>query len=35
MLRGPIFVSDFDREIEQVAEILQKDFSNIYQEAAL
>jgi hypothetical protein len=33
MLRGPIFVSDFDREIQQVAEILQKDFSNIYLHA--
>lgn len=32
MLRGPIFVSDFDREIEQVAEILKKDFSTIYKE---
>jgi len=31
MLRGPIFVSDFDREIEQVAEILKKDFSTIYK----
>jgi phosphoenolpyruvate carboxykinase (diphosphate) len=33
MLRGPIFVSDFEREIEQVAEILQKDFSGIYQKS--
>ena len=32
MLRGPIFVSDFDREIEQVADILHKDFSTIYKE---
>lgn len=32
MLRGPIFVSDFDREIEQVADILKKDFSTIYKE---
>jgi phosphoenolpyruvate carboxykinase (diphosphate) len=32
MLRGPIFVSDFDNEIEQVAEILKKDFSDIYRE---
>jgi hypothetical protein len=31
MLRGPIFVSDFDREIEQVSEILKRDFSNIYR----
>ncbi|MDQ2712087.1 MAG: hypothetical protein M3Y24_07630 [Acidobacteriota bacterium] len=32
MLRGPIFVSDFDREIEQVAEILGKGFSDIYKQ---
>jgi len=32
MLRGPIFVSDFDREIELVAGILEKDFSGIYRE---
>lgn len=32
VLRGPIFVSDFDGEIEQVAEILHKDFSGIYKE---
>ena len=32
VLRGPIFVSDFDREIELVAEILKKDFSTIYRE---
>jgi len=32
VLRGPIFVSDFDSEIEQVADILQKDFSTIYRE---
>ncbi|MDQ6698960.1 MAG: hypothetical protein M3Z36_02090 [Acidobacteriota bacterium] len=31
MLRGPIFVSDFDREMDQVAEILRKDFSTIYK----
>jgi len=31
VLRGPIFVSDFEREIEQVADILQRDFSTIYQ----
>ena len=31
MLHGPIFVSDFDRDIDQVAEILHKDFSSIYQ----
>jgi hypothetical protein len=32
MLRGPIFVSDFDREIQHVADILTKDFSTIYKE---
>lgn len=32
MLRGPIFVSDFEREIEDVANILKKDFSIIYRE---
>ncbi len=32
MLRGPIFVSDFEREIEEVADILMKDFSVIYRE---
>ena len=32
VLRGPIFVSDFDGEIEQAAEILKKDFSTIYRE---
>jgi len=32
VLRGPIFVSDFDAEIEQVADILKKDFSTIYKE---
>ena len=32
-LPGPIFVSDFDREIEQVAEILKRDFSTIYKKA--
>ncbi len=32
MLRGPIFVSDFDREIDQVADILKRDFSTIYKE---
>jgi hypothetical protein len=31
VLRGPIFVSDFDREIQQVSDILDKDFSNIYK----
>ena len=32
MLRGPIFVSDFESEIEQVKDILNKDFSTIYKE---
>ncbi|MDQ2949554.1 MAG: hypothetical protein M3Y27_27060, partial [Acidobacteriota bacterium] len=32
MLRGPIFVSDFDREIDQVENILNKDFSTIYKQ---
>ncbi len=31
VLRGPIFVSDFESEIGQVAEILKKDFSTIYK----
>ncbi len=30
LLRGPVFVSDFDQEIQQVADILKKDFSTIY-----
>jgi phosphoenolpyruvate carboxykinase (diphosphate) len=32
VLKGPIFVTDFHRDIEQVAEILAKDFSSIYRE---
>src|SRR5258708_19436090 len=28
--KGPVFVSDYHREIEQVAAILAKDFSTIY-----
>ncbi len=32
VLRGPIFVSDYDREIGHVADILKKDFSTIYKE---
>ena len=32
MLRSPIFVADFYSDIEQVAEILKKDFSQIYRE---
>ena len=31
VLRGPIFVSDFEREIQQVADILKKDFSTVYK----
>jgi len=31
MLKGPVFVSDFQRDTEQVAEILAKDFSTIYR----
>jgi hypothetical protein len=31
MLKGPVFVTDFHRDTEQVAEILAKDFSNIYK----
>ena len=32
ILKGPVFVSDYQREIEQVEEILKKDFSTIYKE---
>jgi len=31
MLKGPVFVTDFQRDTEQVAEILAKDFSTIYR----
>ncbi len=31
ILEGPVFVGDFHRDIEQVAEILKKDFSGIYK----
>ena len=31
MLRGPVFVADFYKDIEDVAEILKKDFSAIYR----
>ncbi len=31
VLKGPVFVTDFHRDIEQVAEILAKDFSGIYR----
>ena len=33
MLRGPIFVSDFEREFDEVAEILKRDFSRIYKKS--
>jgi hypothetical protein len=29
ILKGPVFVSDYDRDIEEVARILEMDFSNI------
>jgi hypothetical protein len=32
VLKGPVFVSDFHSEIEQVARIVAKDFSGIYKE---
>jgi phosphoenolpyruvate carboxykinase (diphosphate) len=31
MLKGPVFVTDFQRDTQQVAEILAKDFSMIYK----
>jgi hypothetical protein len=31
ILKGPVFVSDYHDEVEQVASILQKDFSGIYK----
>jgi hypothetical protein len=31
ILKGPVFVSDYDADIEQVAAILNKDFSGIYK----
>ena len=31
ILKGPIFVTDYDRDTEQVAEILRRDFSTIYK----
>ena len=31
ILEGPVFVGDFHHDVEQVAEILQKDFSAIYK----
>jgi hypothetical protein len=32
ILRGPVFVSDFHRDMEAVEEILNKDFSSIYRQ---
>ncbi|MEP6716712.1 MAG: hypothetical protein ABJC09_14165, partial [Terriglobia bacterium] len=32
ILKGPVFVSDYHKEIEQVAALLDKDFSGIYRE---
>jgi phosphoenolpyruvate carboxykinase (diphosphate) len=34
ILEGPVFVGDFQRDIEQVADILRKDFSEIYENRA-
>ena len=31
VLKGPIFVSDFHRDMEQVAQIIARDFSDIYR----
>ncbi len=31
MLKGPVFVTDYNREIERLEKILQMDFSNIYR----
>ena len=31
LLKGPVFVADFHRDMEQVDEILRRDFSNIYR----
>ena len=31
ILEGPVFVGDYHRDVEQVAEILKKDFSGIYK----
>ena len=32
ILEGPVFVGDYHRDVEQVEEILKKDFSNVYKE---
>jgi len=34
VLSGPVFVSDYHRDMDEVAEILKKDFSNIYKHRA-
>jgi hypothetical protein len=34
MLKGPVFVKDYHRDMDQVAEILKKDFSSIYRRRA-
>jgi hypothetical protein len=31
LLKGPVFVKDYHRDMDQVADILQKDFSTIYR----
>ncbi len=31
VLKGPVFVTDFHNDMDQVAEILQKDFSDVYR----
>jgi hypothetical protein len=35
ILEGPVFVGDYQRDIEQVAEILKKDFGGIYKQRLL
>ncbi len=32
LMRGPVFVGDYHRDIAEVAEILKRDFSNIYKQ---
>jgi hypothetical protein len=34
ILEGPVFVGDYGHDVEQVAEILEKDFSCVYKERA-
>ena len=31
LLKGPVFVKDYHRDMDQVAEILERDFSAIYR----